>query len=86
MRALLNFAMPLLRCVLAFFRSRGEQPIVELVLHQQLTTYVQRQSKPRFTPLDRAFWIALSRFWPRWKEALAIVKPDTVVRQVRALA
>jgi hypothetical protein len=80
MRVLLNFAMPLLRCVLAFFRSRGEQAIVELALRQQLATYAQTRSKPRLTPLDRAFWIALSRFWPRWKNALVIVKPDTVVR------
>jgi hypothetical protein len=26
------------------------------------------------------FWIALFRFWPRWKRVLVIVKPDTVVR------
>ncbi len=78
MRALPNFATLLLRCVLAFFRSRREQAIVELALRQQLATYAQKRSKPRLTPLDRAFWIALSRFWPRWKEALVIVKPDTV--------
>ncbi len=80
MRALLNFAMPLLSCVLAFFRSRKEQAIVELVLRQQLAIYAQTRSKPRLTPLDRAFWVALSRFWPRWKDALVIVKPDTVIR------
>ncbi len=80
MRALLNFAMPLLRCVLAFFRSRKEQAIVELALRQQLAIYAQTRSKPRLTPLDRAFWVALSRFWPRWKDGLVIVKPDTVIR------
>jgi transposase InsO family protein len=80
MQALLRFATLLLRCVLAFFRGRSEQAIVELALRQQLATYAQTRSKPRLTPLDRAFWIALSRFWPRWKDALVIVKPDTVVR------
>ncbi len=30
--------------------------------------------------MDRANWVALSRFWPRWKDALVIVKPDTVIR------
>ncbi len=80
MRALLNFAMPLLSCVLAFFRSRKEQAIVELALRQQLATYAETRSKLRLTPLDRAFWVALSRFWPRWKDALVIVKPDTVIR------
>jgi hypothetical protein len=80
MRALLNFAMLLLRCVLAFFRSRREQAIVELALRQQLATYAQKQSKPRLTPLDRAFWIMLFRFWPGWNDALVIVKPGTVIR------
>jgi transposase InsO family protein len=80
MRALLNFATLPVRCVLAFFRSRKEQAVVELALRQQLATYAQEQSKPRLTPLDRAFWVALSRIWPGWKEALVIVEPDTVIR------
>ena len=80
MRALPIFATLLLRCSLAFFRSRREQAIVELVLRQQLATYAQKRSKPRLTPLDRVFWIALFRFWPGWKDALVIVKPDTVIR------
>ena len=80
MRALLNITRALLRCTLAFFRSRNEQAIVELALRQQLATYAQKQTKPKFTALDRAFRVALFRFWPRWKNALVIVKPDTVVR------
>ena len=63
MRALLNFAALLLRCTLAFFRSRNEQAIVELALRQQLAIYAQKRSKPRITPLDRVFWVALARFW-----------------------
>jgi transposase InsO family protein len=30
--------------------------------------------------MDRAFWVALFRFWPRWRDTLVIVKPDTVIR------
>jgi len=40
---------------------------------------VQR-SRPRLTPIDRAFWIALSRIWPRWKKVLCIVQPETVAK------
>ena len=80
MRALLHFVMLLLRCVPALLRSRREQAIVELALRQQLGTYARKRSRPRLTALDRSFWIALSSFWPPWKEALVIVKPDTVVR------
>jgi hypothetical protein len=76
----LNFATLPVRCVLAFLRSRREQAIVELALRQQLATYAQKRSKPRLTPLDRAFWVALSRFWPSWRDALVIVEPDTVIR------
>jgi putative transposase len=80
MPAVLNLTTLLLCCTAAFFRSRKEQAIVELALRQQLTTYARKQSKPRLTPMDRAFWVALSRFWPRWRDTLVIVKPDTVIR------
>jgi len=79
MQALLRFATLLLRCALAFFRSRRDQTIVELALRQQLATYAQRRPRPRLTSLDRAFWVALHRLWPRWKEVLVIVQPDTVI-------
>ena len=80
MGALLSLTRALLRCTLAFFRSRNQQAVVELALRQQLATYSATGSKPRLTSLDRAFWVALFSFWPRWKEVLIIVKPDTVVR------
>ncbi len=80
MQAFLNLTSALLRCALAFFRSRNEQAIVELALRQQLTTFAQTGPKPKLTPVDRAFWVALFRFWPRWRDTLVIVKPDTVVR------
>jgi hypothetical protein len=80
MQALLHFLALILRCAPALLRSRNEQAIIELALRQQLATYTQKKSKPKITPLDRVFWIALSRYWPRWKQALVTVKPDTVVR------
>jgi hypothetical protein len=30
--------------------------------------------------MDRTFWVALSRLWPRWKTALVVVRPETVIR------
>jgi hypothetical protein len=86
MRALLNLTTALLRRTLAFFRSRSGQVVIELALRQQLATHAQRKTRPRFTPLDRAFWIALLRFWPRWRDSLLIVKPDTVIRDGRMRA
>ena len=80
MQALLSFATLLLRCVLAFFRSRSEQAIVELALRQQLAAYAQARPRPRLRSPDRAFWVAPHRFWPRWRELLLLVQPETVIR------
>ena len=80
MRALAHFTIALLHSALALFRDREEQAIVELALRQQLAVYAQGRPRPRLSPFDRAFWVALSRFWPRWKAHLVLVRPETVVR------
>jgi putative transposase len=80
MRALVNLSVALLYSVLAFFRSREEQAIVELALRQQLATYAHERRRPRLSPFDRTFWVVLSRLWPRWKNHLVVVRPETVVR------
>ncbi len=80
MRILVRSAVLLLHCTLAFFRSHEEQAIVELALRQQLAVYAQDRPRPRISQFDRAFWVMLSRLWPRWKDQLVIVRPETVVR------
>jgi len=35
--------------------------------------------RPRHRPSDRVFWVALMRFWSRWRAALVIVRPATVI-------
>jgi putative transposase len=77
---LLKLLMIFLRCLPAFFRTRGKQAIVERALRQQLATYSQKGRRPRITPADPGFWVLLSRVWSGWKENLVIVQPDTVVR------
>jgi transposase InsO family protein len=80
MRTLVRFAALLLHCTLSFFRSHGEQAMVELALRQQLAIYSYQQRRPRLSPFDRAFWVMLSRLWPRWKDHLVVIRPETVVR------
>ena len=80
MRPRVIFAISILRSARALFRSREEQAIVELALRQQLAVYAQDRPRPRLSPLDRAFWVALSRLWPRWRESLVVVRPETVIR------
>jgi putative transposase len=79
-RALLTLVITVLRSALALFRSRESQVIVELALRQQLAVYAHRQRRPRLTPLDRAFWVAVSRIWPQWRSTLVVVRPETVIR------
>ena len=72
--------MTVTRSLFALFRSRQQQATVELALRQQLAVYVQRQPRPRLSPIDRAFWLVLARCWPRWKSALVVVQRETVIR------
>jgi putative transposase len=80
LQALLTLVACVLRSAPALFRSRESQAIVELALRQQLAVYVHRHPRPRLSPLDRAFWVALSRVWPQWRSTLVVVRPETVIR------
>ena len=62
------------------FRSRQTVMIENLALRQQLAVFKRRRCRPRFAAMDKLLWVILRRFWSSWKEALIVVKPDTVVR------
>ncbi len=62
------------------FASRSHLLIEILVLRHQLAIYQRQEARPRFRERDRLIWTLLSRLWPRWRHALVIVQPDTVVR------
>ena len=51
-----------------------------LALRQQVAAMKRSTKRPQLRSRDRLFWILLARFWSNWREALVIVKPDTVVR------
>jgi putative transposase len=63
------------------FLSRRDQCFQIISLQQQLEVYQRQQGEKRLqlTDEDRRFWVMLRRRWPRWREALVIVKPETVV-------
>ena len=45
--------------------------------------YQRKRAKPKLTAFDRLFWCTLSKVWRRWRTALFVVQPDTVVRWQR---
>lgn len=66
------------------FRSRHSLLIENLALRQQLAVLRRRRNRPRITLIDKVFWISLRCFWSSWKNALIVVKPETVVRWHRS--
>jgi hypothetical protein len=55
----------------------------DLALRHQLAVYKKMVNRPKVRGRDRLFWVALSRVWPGWRQALVIVSPDTVLRWQR---
>jgi hypothetical protein len=65
--------------LLAAPRPRAILFAENLVLRQQLAILRRATPRPRLRPIDRAFWVIVSRLWSRWAECLAIVQPATVI-------
>jgi hypothetical protein len=78
---LLFWLVPLL------FLGRRDQCFRIIALQQQLEVYQRQQGGKRLqlTDEDRRFWVMLRRRWSGWREALVIVKPETVVAWHRTL-
>jgi putative transposase len=70
--------------LLRIFHTRGSLMLENLALRQQLAVLKRRHPKPRLGPFDKLFWVVARRFWSRWKDALLLVSPETVVRWHRA--
>jgi putative transposase len=50
-----------------------------LALRHQITVLQRKTPKPKLNSADRFLWVWLSCFWSRWRSAIVIVKPDTVI-------
>jgi len=76
MRALLE---AIVGAFFAAFGVRASLVAENLVLRQQLGILRRATPRPRLRPMDRAFWVLVSRLWSRWADSLAIVQPATVI-------
>ena len=67
--------------LVGLFRSRAALEAENLVLRQQINVLRRAGPKrPAFSRTDRLIFVALCRLFPDVRSALAIVKPDTVIR------
>ena len=77
--------MGMIQALLTFFRALvvGHAALAaeNLALRQQLGVLQRSVKRPKLRRRDRIFWVWLSKLWPGWRSALAIVGPETVIRR-----
>src|SRR3984893_18077729 len=73
-----------LAAIRVFFSARADLALEVLALRQQVAVLKRKRPRPTLNRFDRLFWTTLRGCWPRWSDALVIVKPETVVRWQRA--
>ena len=85
MSPMLGFIRPILGLVLDLFRSRAMLQAEVLALRRQIIVLRRRRAgRPPFSAADR--WVLgwICQLFPRARDALAIVRPEMVLRRHRA--
>jgi len=75
---MLRVSLSVIRSLL-FAPDVRELALENLALRQQLVVMKRKCPRPRLRRVDRLFWVWLSRVWRNWRQAVVIVKPETVV-------
>jgi len=72
-------------CVVTeLFRSRTELVAENTLLRRQLIVLNRQVKKPKLTFSDRTILVILSRFNRSWRDAILIIKPQTILRWHRS--
>ena len=75
-----NVLLSLISTLCFSFKSRAALQAEILALQHQIAVLQQASNKrARLPPMDRIFWVWLSRLWPDWRSSIKIVKPETVI-------
>ena len=73
--------LPMLGGLLAdVTRTRQELLMENALLRQQLIVASRKTKRPMFKPYERGLVVLLASLLSRWRDALLLVKPDTVLR------
>jgi len=76
----------LLFCWLKTLQSdKADVALENLALRHQLLILQRHHPKPRAMPVDRFFWVILSKLWAPWRQVLKVFRPKTVTSWSRRL-
>jgi putative transposase len=67
------------RFIILILAGHKEIALENAALRQQLTILKREQPRPKLQHRHRLFCIALMKIWKRWRTALGVVQPATVV-------
>src|SRR2546421_8194670 len=76
----MSLVLALLGTLRAALRTHTALALENLALRQQLALLRRRSKRPQFALLDRLLWVWLSNQWAGWRDALHVVRPETVIR------
>jgi putative transposase len=83
---MLKAVFRILRFILLIFAGHKEVALENAALRQELAILKRDRLRPTLHRRDRLFWILLMKMWTKWKSALVIVQPATVVNWQRRQA
>ena len=75
-----SWLLLVLRTLSGIARSRASLSAENAILRHQLSVLQRDRPRPSFRPADRVLWIWLCRHWYRWRFALVLIQPATVLR------
>ena len=75
-----SWLLLVLRTLSGMARSRASLSAENAILRHQLSVLQRDRPRPWFRPADRVLWIWLCRHWNRWRFALVLIQPATVLR------
>src|SRR5258708_39304509 len=76
---MVTLLLHLLRLLPMLCGGHRQVALENLALRHQLAVYKKMVNRPKLLSSDRLFWVALSRVWAGWRQALVIVSPHTVL-------
>src|SRR2546427_1054663 len=80
---MVTLLLHLLRLLPMLCSGHHQVALENLALRHQLAVYKKTVNRPKLLSSDRLSWVALSRVWAGWRQALVIVSPNTVLRWQR---